>query len=121
MTSITAPAPTAERVARRRQLTYALRQPSIAIGAVVLLLFLVAAAFAPLLSPNDPMEQDIVNGLKPPSAEHLLGTDKLGREILSRLLYGARISLFVGFSVVVLAGTLGTLLGLIAGYVGGWA
>ncbi len=88
---------------------------------MVLLLFLCAAMFAPLLSPTDPAAQDIANGLKPPSAEHLLGTDKLGREIISRLLYGARISLFVGFAVVVLAGTLGTLLGLIAGFVGGWA
>ncbi len=105
MTSITAPAPSVERVARRRQLAYALRQPSIAVSAVVLLLFLGAAIFAPQLSPTDPMAQDIANGLKPPSAEHLLGTDKLGREIISRLLYGAQISLLVGFSVVVLAGT----------------
>ena len=121
MTSITAPAPSIERVARRRKIAYALRQPSIAVSAVVLLLFLGAAAFAPLLSPTDPAAQDIANGLKPPSAEHLLGTDKLGREMISRLLYGARISLFVGFAVVVLAGTVGTLLGLIAGFVGGWA
>jgi peptide/nickel transport system permease protein len=121
MTTITAPSPTVDRVSRRRQIVVALRQPSIAIGAVVLVLFLFAAAFAAVLSPTDPLAQNVANGLKPPSAEHLLGTDKLGREIFSRLLYGARISLFVGLSVVVLAGALGTLLGVIAGYLGGWA
>jgi peptide/nickel transport system permease protein len=121
MTSIAAPSPTAARVTRRRQLANALRQPAIAAGAIVMLLFLLAALLAPLLSPNDPLAQNVVAGLKPPSAEHLLGTDKLGREILSRILYGARISLFVGLSVVVAAGAIGTLLGLVAGYFGGWA
>jgi peptide/nickel transport system permease protein len=121
MATITAASPTVDRVSRRRRIANALSQPSIAVGVVVLLLFLCAAAFAALLSPTDPLAQNVANGLKPPSAEHLLGTDKLGREILSRLLYGARISLFVGLSVVALAGALGTLLGVIAGYLGGWA
>jgi peptide/nickel transport system permease protein len=61
----------------------------------------------------------VVNGLKPPAAAHLLGTDKLGRDIFSRMLYGARISLLVGVAVVGLAGALGTLLGVVAGFAGG--
>ncbi|HEY3232484.1 MAG TPA: nickel transporter permease [Roseiflexaceae bacterium] len=113
--------PVAERISRRRQLGYALRQPSIAVALVILLLFLLAALFAPLLSPNDPVAQNVSAGLLPPAPEHLLGTDKLGREMLSRILYGARISLIVGLLVVAIASTLGTLLGLVAGYLGGWA
>jgi peptide/nickel transport system permease protein len=97
------------------------RQPAVAAGLIILLLFGLAAVFAPLLSPTDPLAQNVVAGLSPPSAEHLLGTDKLGREMLSRMLYGARISLVVGVLVVLSASSLGTLLGLVAGYWGGWA
>jgi len=104
----------------RRQLASALRQPAIVVGAIALLFFLLAALLAPLLSPNDPLAQNVLAGLKPPSADHLFGTDKLGREILSRILYGARISLFVGVSVVLISGVIGTLLGVLAGYLGGW-
>jgi len=121
MATITAPSPTAERAARRQRLASALRQPAIAVGAVALLFFLLAALLAPLLSPNGPLAQNVLAGLKPPSAEHLFGTDKLGREILSRILYGARISLFVGVAVVLISGVIGTLLGVLAGYLGGWA
>lgn len=98
----------------------ALRQPSIVAGATILLAFLLAALFAPLLAPVDPLKQNVIQGLKPPSAEFPLGTDKLGRDIFSRLLYGARISLFVGFAVVASSALLGSLIGLVAGYRGGW-
>ncbi len=121
MTTITAASPTATRTSRRRQIAYALRQPAIGFSLLIMLLFLFAALFAPLLSPIDPQAQNVLNGLKPPSAEHLLGTDKLGRDILSRILYGARISLFVGVAVVLISGAVGTLLGVVAGYLGGWA
>src|SRR6476660_4706245 len=121
MAAIAAEPTTVARTSRRRRLANALRDPSIAVGLTIMLVFLFAALFAPLLSPNDPLAQNVLAGLKPPSAEHLLGTDKLGRELLSRILYGARISLFVGLSVVLIAGSVGTLLGLLAGYVGGWA
>ena len=120
MTVIAAEPTAAPRATRRRQLAYALRQPAIAVGVVIMAFFLLVALFAPLLSPNDPLAQNVVNGLKPPSAEHLLGTDKLGRELLSRLLYGARISLFVGVAVVLIASAIGSLLGVLAGYLGGW-
>jgi peptide/nickel transport system permease protein len=105
---------------RRRQIFAALRQPTMAVGTAVLVLFVLAALLAPWLSPNDPLAQNILEGLKPPSAAHLFGTDKLGREIASRILYGARISLFVGVTVVLISAVIGTLLGVVAGYVGGW-
>lgn len=81
------------------------------IGTVVLL-----AIFAPLVSPRDPTFIDPAVRLRPPSAAHWLGTDDLGRDVLSRLLHGGRVSLLVGLSVVVVSGALGTLLGLVAGY-----
>jgi peptide/nickel transport system permease protein len=99
----------------------ALGQPAVAAGALLIALFLLAALLAPLLSPTDPLAQNVAKGLRPPSAEFPLGTDKLGRDILSRLLYGARISLLVGLSVVFGAGLIGTLVGLFAGSLGGWA
>jgi peptide/nickel transport system permease protein len=105
----------------RRELLRAVREPAVAAGALIMLLFVLAALLAPLISPYGPLEQNIAQSLKPPSAEHLLGTDKLGRDILSRLLYGARISLVVGAAVVAGAGLIGTLIGLAAGYLGGWA
>jgi peptide/nickel transport system permease protein len=106
---------------RWRELQRALREPAIAVGGLIMLVFILAALLAPVISPYDPLGQNIAQSLKPPSGEHLLGTDKLGRDILSRLLYGARISLVVGAAVVAGAGLIGTLTGLAAGYVGGWA
>lgn len=106
---------------RRRWLKRALRQPAILVGSIILLIFLLAASLAPVLSPADPLAQNVVAGLRPPSAAHIFGTDKLGRDILSRMLYGARISLVVGIAVVAFASVIGSLLGVIAGYAGGWA
>jgi peptide/nickel transport system permease protein len=113
-------APPIQRVTRRRQFVIALRQPAIGVSAVVMLVFLLAALLAPLVAPYDPLGQNILAGLKPPSSVHLFGTDKLGRDIFSRILYGARISLFVGVAVVLMSSVIGTLLGVLAGYVGGW-
>ena len=114
-------APTVNFSTRRRQVALALRQPAIAVSVVVMVIFLLAALLAPLIAPYDPLAQAIQDGLKSPSAAHLFGTDKLGRDIFSRILYGARISLFVGVSVVLISSTIGTLLGVLAGYLGGWA
>src|SRR5918998_887041 len=97
-------APALQRSTRRRQFVFALRQPAIGIGAVVMLIFLLAALLAPLLAPYDPLGQNISAGLNAPSAAHLFGTDKLGRDIFSRILYGARISLFVGVAGGVIFG-----------------
>jgi peptide/nickel transport system permease protein len=88
-------------------------------GAAILLLLLVAAALAPVLSPHHPLEQDLYQRLKPPSSSHLLGTDDFGRDILSRIIFGARISLRIGLISISLALTVGTALGLLAGYRGG--
>jgi len=87
---------------------------------LALLVFIVAiAVFAPLLSPYDPLAQDILHRLEPPSAAHWLGTDTYGRDVMSRLFYGARISLFIGFVAVLIAMTCGSAIGLLAGYFGG--
>jgi peptide/nickel transport system permease protein len=79
-----------------------------------------AAVAAPALSRYDPIGQKLSQRLKPPTAEHWLGTDQLGRDVWSRLLHGARISLTVGLVVVVSAGLFGTVVGLVAGYAAGW-
>jgi peptide/nickel transport system permease protein len=82
---------------------------------------LVAALAAPLLAPHDPVKSDFVASLKPPGTPgHLLGTDQLGRDLYSRVLYGARIALFIGFCTVLLTAVVGGLLGLVAGFFGGW-
>jgi peptide/nickel transport system permease protein len=79
------------------------------------------AVLAALISPFDPLEQHIADSLAPPLTDYLLGADKLGRDLLSRMLYGARISTVVGVAVVLGAGSLGTLVGLLAGYRRSWA
>ena len=101
-----------------------LRNPRVAFGALVLLAMVVAAAGAPWLSPHDPLEQDLLNSFQSSSAAgsdqaHPLGTDSLGRDILSRLIYGARPALIVAFVAALFAGLIGTALGLAAGYFGG--
>jgi dipeptide transport system permease protein len=90
-------------------------------GSAVLLFFVAAAMAAPLLAPHDPLDQDLLNTLLAPGADpdFPLGTDDLGRDVLSRLIYGARVALIVAFVAATLAALLGTLLGLAAGYVGG--
>lgn len=88
---------------------------------VVLIAFVLIGVFAPLVAPYDPNLQNLAMRLQPPlSEDHLLGTDGLGRDVLSRLIYGSRISLIVGFSAVLLAAVIGIVIGLVSGYVGGW-
>lgn len=89
------------------------------VGLVLLAAIVFVAVFAPWLAPHDPLEQNIVVRLEPPSAEFWLGTDSYGRDVLSRLIYGARISLFVGFVAILIAMLVGTVIGVLAGYVGG--
>lgn len=89
------------------------------VGGVIVLLFVFIAMFAPWLSPYPPNEGDLTKRLKPPCREHLLGTDPLGRDLLSRVIYGARISLQIQIISVSIALVVGTLLGLIGGYYGG--
>jgi peptide/nickel transport system permease protein len=89
------------------------------VGAAVLLLFASAALFAPVLSPYNPISQNLDQDLITHSAQHLLGTDKLGRDILSRIIFGARISLLVGTSTVALSLVIGVGVGSVSGYAGG--
>ncbi|MCW5694183.1 MAG: ABC transporter permease [Pseudolabrys sp.] len=86
------------------------------IGAAIILVWVLVAIFAPLLTPYSPELVDVTKRLQPPSHLHWLGTDMLGRDVLTRLLYGARISLFTGIVVVVVAAVFGTLVGGIAAY-----
>jgi len=83
-------------------------------------LFVLVAYLGPLIAPYDPIELHLDAQLKPPSAQYLLGTDELGRDILSRIIYGTRISLEPGLLAVLLAAAIGVLSGLAAGYLGGW-
>lgn len=89
------------------------------VGLVVIILLILIAVFADFIAPYGYAEQDLKNTFAPPSAEHLCGTDKLGRDVFSRLIYGARESLLIGFLSVLLAASIGMVLGAIAGYYGG--
>ncbi len=98
-----------------------LRDRMVLIGGSLVLIMVLGAVFAPLLSPTDPLVQQTSNRVKPPfwetgDIQHPLGTDPVGRDVLSRVLYGSRISLMLGIVAVLVSGTVGTLLGLLAGY-----
>lgn len=90
-------------------------------SAVIIFLVLLIAIFAPITAPYDPTKQDLLNRLSGPSLAHWFGTDQLGRDVLSRMIYGARVSLAIGLFPTFLFMFLGTALGLIAGYIGGTA
>jgi len=96
------------------------RQKLALAGLLLLLIFLLCAVLAPHLAPHDPAQLDLASRLAPPSPAHWFGTDELGRDVLSRTLYGARVSLTVAFAVVTLSLTAGLILGLLAGFYGGW-
>jgi peptide/nickel transport system permease protein len=96
------------------------KQPLAVLGVMLLLLFVVCAVFAPWLAPQDPAQLDLPGRLMGPSAAHWFGTDELGRDILSRTLFGARISLIVAVSVVGLSLIVGLVAGGLAGFYGGW-
>lgn len=115
---------------RLRQLGYLLsrlrRSPVGISGALIVLIVVALAVFAPLIMPYDPTEIHLQDRLLPPvwheegRAEYPLGTDQMGRDLLSRIIIGSRVSVMVGVSAVLVAGTVGVILGLLAGFVGGW-
>lgn len=86
----------------------------------IITVFVVIALLAPLIAPYSPYQQDLLSMLKAPSAKHILGTDSLGRDTLSRLMFGARVSLTTGILASIWAAMVGSILGLVAGYFGGW-
>jgi len=88
-------------------------------GLIIISFIIILSLIAPIIAPYDPLDQRLDERLQPPSSKHLMGTDKLGRDIFSRILYGGRISLFIAVSSVVLATLIGMLIGLISGYLGG--
>lgn len=97
-----------------------LRNTRAVIGLALLLLFCLMALTAPWVAPYEADEQILLDRLKPPSAEHLMGTDQLGRDIFSRALYASQISIPIGIFAMLVAATVGITVGMIAGYVGGW-
>ncbi|MGV1755680.1 ABC transporter permease [Rhizobium sp. A22-96] len=115
---------TPSRAAKR--LRALLSEPKVIFGGGFILILLILAIFAPYIAPKDPLEQDLMSGTLPPAwvegsdSGFLLGTDDLGRDVLSRVIFGTRIALTVAFVAAGLAAFIGTLLGLLAGWYGGW-
>jgi peptide/nickel transport system permease protein len=95
------------------------RQPLAMFGFIVIALLLAVALAAPLLAPYDPLQQDLAKRLLPPGGDHLFGTDELGRDLLSRLIYGSRVSLYIIMLVTTILAPVGLTIGVIAGYFGG--
>jgi peptide/nickel transport system permease protein len=95
------------------------RNPRMIVGGSIVLAWLLAALFAPFVAPYDPINVDVTQSLQPPDAQHWLGTDDLGRDVLSRVIWGARVSLSVGLISVSIGLLVGTSIGLAAGYLGG--
>jgi peptide/nickel transport system permease protein len=106
---------------RRGAIGFLLRHyPLGAIGAAIIGLFVLVAVFAPFITAYDPLSTNAKLSLAPPSASHWLGADFMGRDVYSRLVYGARISLLVGCSATLIGCSIGVLAGLLSGYLGGW-
>ena len=98
---------------------FARRKVSV-LGAVILLFFLLVALFGPMFCTQDPLAQDLVHKYQQPSSEHWFGTDNLGRDTFTRMVYGARVSLSISFAGVMSGCLVGVLLGVCAGFFGGW-
>ena len=96
------------------------QNPLAAVSAIVILIFILMAIFAPVIAPYGETEQDLINRLQDPSLTHLLGTDELGRDLFSRMLYGSRLSITIGILPSLISLIIGVIAGLVAGYFGGW-
>jgi peptide/nickel transport system permease protein len=105
----------------RRFLKVFLSRAVVIFGFIIIFVLLVCSAFPGLVAPYDPNEQNLIDHLLPPSGKHLLGTDALGRDLLSRIIFGARTAVVIGFVALGIAAALGMILGLTAGYFGGLA
>lgn len=120
----TVPQESAVRESTMANYRYALRRffrrPAAVLGAAIILVFVIGALFAPYLAPYGPDETNFIKARRGPSAEHWLGNDELGRDLLSRLIYGAQISGRIGIIAVAIGLVFGVPLGLLAGYYGGW-
>jgi peptide/nickel transport system permease protein len=98
-----------------------LRNPRVVVGLTLITVLYLVALLAPVLAPHDPNAQVLLDRLKPPSPQHWLGTDQLGRDVLSRAIWAARVSLGVSLVATAITVVVGTLVGMVAGYFGGWA
>lgn len=97
------------------------RNPASVIGLFLVVMMLACALFAPYIAPYDPIRGDLANDyVKPPTAEHWFGTDAVGRDVLTRVIYGAQISLKIALAAQAIALTIGVIIGMITGYFGGW-
>lgn len=96
------------------------RNPLSLTGMVIIFCLTLVAILAPYIAPHDPYATDPINKLQPPSTKHPMGTDGLGRDVLSRVIYGARISLWIAFLILLVAGTTGTVIGIVSAYLGGF-
>ncbi len=94
------------------------RNPLVALGLVIVILWIVIAFIAPVIAPFDPLQQDLVNRLKAPGEQFFMGTDELGRDIFSRVLLGSRITIPAGLAVIVVGSTVGVIIGAVSGYAG---
>jgi len=108
------------KVWQSRRIRAVARNKKTVLGLAMDAFLVMIALLAPLLAPYDPLVQDVRNMLSPPSKQHLFGTDDLGRDVFSRVLYGARVSVIVGLSAVTVGTVIGMILGISAGYFGGW-
>ena len=117
-TAVAIPPPA--RSTRRNRLRPLVRNPLVLGGLVFVVFFLGVALLAPLLAPADPIAMNAARALEGPSADAPFGTDRFGRDVLSRAIYGSRASLMVGVGSIALAAVVGTIVGLAAGYLGGW-
>ncbi|WP_342236226.1 nickel transporter permease [Inquilinus sp. OTU3971] len=119
-----APVPASPLQARAQQLWLKLLRlvgnPPALLGLVILLVVVVMAVFAPLIATHDIYAQDLSTRLRPPSAAHLLGTDELGRDVFSRIVFGARITLYIAVLTALIVAPIGLLIGTTSGYLGGW-
>lgn len=97
-----------------------LKNKAAVVGGIIIIFFVIVALVGPLLVKADPNQHDFLNKLQPPSKEHWFGTDNFGRDIFSRIVHGAKLTLIVGFLSVAVGGIIGVLVGIISGYYGGW-
>jgi len=104
----------------RRFIRVLLSRGVVVFGVIAIIAVILAGIFAPIIAPYDPDAQILDDVLQQPNSKHILGTDSLGRDTLSRIIFGSRIALLVGVGTVIIAASLGTVIGLIAGYFGGW-
>jgi peptide/nickel transport system permease protein len=108
------------RSTRTRSLKAWYRNPSLVAGLIVVGALVLVAVLAPVIAPFDPVKQDLQNSLLAPGGAHVLGTDKYGRDVLSRLIWGAQVDLRIGFMAVLIPFVFGSVVGALAGYFGGW-